>query len=142
MTNEEKIKVKEMRDAGIGYLTISKTLNINASTIKSFCKRKLKNNKPLILETTDDNHCLNCGKELEDKFTPRKKKFCSEECRRKYWNTHRELIKRKDSKTVTCKHCHKDFIVYGSSKRKYCSIKCYVDERFRNGKIHNSDDNV
>lgn len=142
MTNVEKIKIKEMRDAGLGYMRISKELNINLSTVKSFCKRKLNGNPEFVIVEQGDNHCLNCGEELEDKFTPRKRKFCSDKCRRFYWNSHRELINRKNGHTVTCQHCHKDFIVYGKNNRKYCSIQCFMDERFRNGKVHNIDSDV
>lgn len=137
MRTDEKIKIKQMREAGLGYMKISKELNINLSTVKSFCKRKLNGNPDAIIEEPDNSHCLNCGKELEEKFTPRKRKFCSDECRRLYWNSHRELVKRKTGRTVTCQHCHKDFVNYEKRERKYCSIACYMEERFRNGKIHN-----
>lgn len=142
MTTEEKLKVKKMRDDGLGYLAISKELNINLSTIKSFCRRKLNGNPEVVIVEHDDNHCLNCGRKLEDKFTPRKRKFCCDDCRQTYWNSHRELVKRKNGRTVTCQHCHKEFIVYGNNERKYCSINCFMEERFRNGKVYNFDDNI
>lgn len=141
MTNDERIKIIKLREAGAGYMKIAKELNINLSTVKSFCKRKINvgavSVESIIAEENDGFHCLNCGKELENRNTPRKRKFCCDECRQKYWNTHRELIKRKNGRTVTCNHCHKDFIVYGTADRKYCSIKCFMDERYRNGKVCN-----
>ena len=144
MTIDEKKNIKELRDKGYGYLKIAKELNLNVSTVKSFCQRHLKNENSDELEEKVEKpgHCLFCGEKLKEDYTPRKRKFCNDKCRMKYWNNHRELLNRKNARAVQCEHCKKDFIVYGKSERKYCSMKCYMDERFRNGEIHNINNNI
>ncbi len=39
MKTQIKLKIKELRDSGVGYDEIAKALNIGKSTIASYCKR-------------------------------------------------------------------------------------------------------
>ena len=39
MTNEQKIKIKQLRLEGMGYTTVAKTLGLSKETVKSFCRR-------------------------------------------------------------------------------------------------------
>jgi len=76
--------------------------------------------------------CTNCEKHIKQKSQGRTRRFCSEECRRKWWHEHQE--ERKKSETASykyiCPYCGKEFSVYGNKGRKYCSHNCYIKDRF------------
>ena len=63
----------------------------------------------------------------------KEKKFCSDECRHKWWNAHPEKITRKAVYSYTCSGCKKTFTAYGNSHRKYCCHACYIADRFKGG---------
>ena len=50
--------------------------------------------------------------------------FCSDACRKKWWNGHR-----KGNHSLVCANCGKIFISYNIG-RKYCCHDCYVNSRF------------
>lgn len=83
----------------------------------------------------DKTACPYCGKLLSNPPTGRKKRFCSDECRRKWWNSNRDKINKNPGAQfeITCKCCGKRFISNGNSKRKYCSHDCYVNYRYWEG---------
>lgn len=121
MTPQEKIQVNALRSQGKGPKEISLITNISINTIKSY----LKNHK----EISTKPLCLCCGKELDLTKGKKTKKFCSDACRMKYWNTHLNLVKRYAYYTIRCKECGKEFIVYGNKNRKYCSRECYFKHK-------------
>ena len=124
MTEFEKYKVLEFREKGMGYTKISNELNISVNTIKSFCRR---HSKTKLEENV--HYCKCCGRGVEQTKGRKEKKFCSIECRRKWWNSHLDLVNRKAYRHRKCIKCGKDFVVYGSSKKKYCSHNCYIAQR-------------
>ena len=76
--------------------------------------------------------CLNCGKEITQPRTGHRRKFCSADCRRTWWESHQDLVQRKPTAFYegTCAYCGKTFVAYGNSHRKYCSHECYNRDRF------------
>ena len=74
--------------------------------------------------------CEQCGKPIAQNPGRKRKRFCCDACRNKWWNAHLELVKRKAVYTFTCPACGKKFIVYGNSHRKFCSHACYIAYRF------------
>lgn len=70
--------------------------------------------------------CEQCGKPIEQNPGRKRKRFCCDACRNKWWNAHLELVKRKAVYTYTCPACGKKFTVYGNSHRKFCSHACYI----------------
>jgi len=60
----------------------------------------------------------------------KEKKFCSDRCRNKWWNSHLSEVKRKAMYEYTCPNCKKTFMAYGNRNRKYCSHECYINDRF------------
>lgn len=52
------------------------------------------------------------------------KKFCSDRCRMKWWNSHLDQVQRKANYDFVCPVCKKPFTVYGNANRKYCSHEC------------------
>ncbi len=76
--------------------------------------------------------CLYCGADLPQKVgSGRRRRYCSDGCRRAYWKIHREEGKKKTGSVYThkCAFCGKSFEVYGRVKRKYCSRHCFMLHR-------------
>lgn len=120
---EEVIKLKEN---GCSYAEIASVLNMPIGTVRSICLREKKKQ--------NTKYCLCCGKELIQTKGKKEKRFCSDQCRTKWWNNHQDLIKKKTYKECTCLFCGKKFKSYGNKERKYCCRNCY--ERAHSGE-HN-----
>lgn len=121
MNDTQKALIEKLRRDGLGYMRIAKETGLSANTIKSYLRRH-----PL----GEKHTCLNCGRPVVQNKGRKEKKFCSDECRMAWCDSHRELVKRKNGHEMECGHCHKKFTVYGNSRRKYCSFECYLAERF------------
>lgn len=127
MTDEQKQKIIALRRDGAGYGQIATTIGISINTVKSFCRRhNMTANK-------SESVCEQCGNHITQNPGRKRKRFCSDLCRNKWWNTHLELVKRKAVYTFTCPNCGKEFSVYGNRYRKFCSHACYIEYRFGGG---------
>ena len=104
------------------YSDIASTLSISKSAVKSFFSR-LKNEE-------NSNICKNCGTILEKSSKSNIKKFCSDSCRYKWWRKNLEN-NRSYLKIHICKNCNKKFKSFDNKDRKYCSHKCYINDRFK-----------
>ena len=62
-----------------------------------------------------------CGKEVVQPGGRKEKKFCSDKCRNKWWNSNLDKVNRKANYEFICPHCKKPFSAYGNKNRKYCS---------------------
>lgn len=124
MTTEQKEKIKVLRANGLGYKKVATSLGLSVNTVKSFCR-----NHAL---TGDFSHdiCLVCGKPLVQVAKRKHRKFCSAECREKWWSKNRHKA---SGEKVHCAHCGRVFTAYKHEHRKYCSHACYVAERFQGG---------
>ncbi len=132
MTDEQKMRIKELRGENRGYRDIASVLGLSENTVKSFCKRNgLGGFKAKKLTAEEREHiCPTCGA-LVPQIPGRKlKKYCSDSCRCRFWNTHLEQVNRKAFYEKQCCFCKKTFIAYGNKGRKYCSHECYVADRF------------
>lgn len=145
MNNEEKQRIIDMKVSGKSANAISKELNISLNTVKSFLRRNKENinandkaNENIIVlsETrkseppTFDGKCLNCGKDIIQNDKTKKRKFCSEECKKEWWKHHTECLNKKAIYEIKCEGCSKTFKSYGNKNRKYCSHSCYIVSRF------------
>lgn len=120
-------KIKCMREEGKSYQAIASFLGISKSTVQSYCRRnkiKVKNHLNGSQESMYVN-CLNCGKELKQISKQKPKKFCSDQCRYKWWSL-------KNSEKKICDYCKKPFMS-STKNRKYCSHECYINNRFKVG---------
>lgn len=135
MTSTQKEAIKLMRAEGLSYGIVSERTGIGYEAVKSFCRRNgltgfgseiLKGNN------RDEKYvfCKNCGKRLVQQKNLKRRVFCCDECRVKWWSTHPEMINKKAVYHFVCIHCGKPFSAYGNSGRKYCSHECYIEERF------------
>ena len=126
MQKELRNKIFELRNSGMGYKSIAKELSLTPSAVRSVCTAKY--NNPDKYGT-----CKNCG--IRVKQTPGKKKrqFCSDKCRKAWWNSHATEVKKKAFYTFKCQCCNSDFVAYGVNKRTYCSSECYLKNRAKRG---------
>lgn len=131
MTEDQKIIIRNLRKRGLGYKKISEEMGISVSTIKSFCKRNEIGECPLPKPMNENERlCLYCRGILIQPIGRKEKKFCSDKCRNKWWNSHLDQVKRKAIYHYECPYCKRKFEVYGNAKRKYCCHACYVADRF------------
>lgn len=122
MTTEVKNKILELREEGMGYGKIGQELNLKKITVAKFIERlEAKAKMPRI------GVCPECGKEFAYTPGPTPKRFCCAECKQKWWNKNR--LDKKRTYLNTCEHCGKLFKTVDKNA-KYCSRKCYMDERF------------
>ena len=116
MTKEVKAKILKLKREGKSYSEISEVTGVSAGTIKSIVSRSKK-------ENIEINFCKHCGKEITQTEGKRRKEFCSDSCRIKWWKLNKG-VKNK------CLHCGTSFISAKSYNQKYCSHKCFLAERF------------
>lgn len=127
MTEIQKTQIKQMRANGIGYLKIAKTLGMSENTVKSYCRRAER-------EKHEPSHfcCEQCGKSI-DLSKIAAKRFCSDTCRMRWWNTH---PKDNGKYTAECLNCGQEIRMRRKGERKYCSHSCYIAYRYSGGVQH------
>ena len=137
MNIEQKSRIASLRSEGYGYTKIAQVLGLSKNTVKSYCKRNSLSGAALestaAIPALAPSFCLECGKEISQTPGRKEKKFCSDECRHKWWNARPEKITRKAVYSYTCAGCGKPFTAYGNSRRKYCCHACYIADRFKGG---------
>ncbi|MBR3457651.1 MAG: sigma-70 family RNA polymerase sigma factor, partial [Selenomonadaceae bacterium] len=94
MTEEQKAIIQDLRFKGEGYKKIAQELGLSENTIKSFCRRT---QVPKIEAepVPAGDACEGCGKPIEQTTGRKHKRFCSDACRCKWWNSHLHLVQRK-----------------------------------------------
>ena len=136
MTDAQAAQIKELRMQGMGYRAVAEAVGLTRDIVRNYCKANgmegyAKATALNIRERVSDGKaCVCCGKAINQPENGRRRKFCSEKCRRQWWKTHPEAGKRKAIYKKVCAHCGKDFEAYGDSRRKYCSHNCYIKDRF------------
>lgn len=135
MNDEVKDRITELRQAGVSYMNISRLLDINENTVKTFCRRNgltgtAANINVSVLPGLIRNNCKTCGKPFLQYPGHREKVFCCDACRIKWWNTHLSSANRKSMYEYTCPTCRKKFRAYEYRHRKYCSHECFIAARF------------
>jgi len=136
MTDEEKLKVGELRARGLSPTNISHETGLSVNTIKTYLRRNNvqageKVEVQIKYETKCDvPRCKNCGCELIRFAGRRQKNFCNDRCRMAWWNSHQDQVNKKAIYEYECANCHKAFTAYGNSHRKYCCHECYLVDRY------------
>lgn len=139
MTEYEKQQIYDLRIKGVGYQAIAAVLGQSRDNVRGFCKRNgLDGNAKVVALNVKEqmkNHvlCSSCGMPIKQKKRGRVRKFCSDDCRRKWWNENPQARTKRETAvyTYTCPQCGETFSCYGNKKRKYCSHDCYIKSRFR-----------
>lgn len=136
MTDQQREKIIKLRRLNYGYKTIANKLGIPVDTVKSYCKRhNIIKGFPQSDSYAAEHFCMQCGNSIIQDPKRKEKKFCSDACRIKWWNSHSDLIKTKTGHSVICAYCRKEFYVNKQSNRKYCSHSCYIEDRFHGTSI-------
>ncbi|MDO4301293.1 MAG: RNA polymerase subunit sigma-70 [Clostridia bacterium] len=126
MTNEQKEKIIRFRNMGHGYAEIGREIGVSKDTVKSYCRR----NGLKISDSKNVDKCRECSKPIMQYEKKKKRIFCCKACREKWWAAHPEQVNKKAIYSFECTFCGRKFTAYGNSKRKYCSHKCYIKDRF------------
>jgi hypothetical protein len=141
MTSEQKQRIESLRAQGLGYKKISIETGIPEGTLKSYFRRTT-DPMPVVApkpvspaDDQDTKPCQFCGTPVVQNPGRKEKKFCSAECRNRWWNRNKYKVPRKAYHTFLCPTCGEEFSVYGTSGRKYCSHACYIAGRFRGGAL-------
>ena len=127
MTNTEKLLIAQQLKHGLGYTDIAKKLGMSVNTVKSYCQRNgLRRSRSTAAPKQVDTVCRQCGSALIHTPGRKKKKFCSDTCRMRWWHAHRELGR--NARAARCQTCGKEFVT--DRAQKYCSHPCYISARF------------
>jgi protein-arginine kinase activator protein McsA len=138
MTDEERQKITELRINGFGYKAIAAAMGLNRNNVRSYCQRHGIGGSSVVVALNLEEQknssliCKHCNKKLTQAPRGRVRKFCSETCRRNWWQLHPDKRKPNENamKKLTCSHCNNEFESYGAAERKYCSHNCYIKSRF------------
>lgn len=124
MTNGEKMLITQQRRQGLGHTEIARKLGLSVNTVKSFCQRN--GIKPAGKTIPGKDACRQCGSTLEHTPGRKKKQFCSDACRMRWWHEHRDMSR--SARGAKCVACGQGFIT--DRAQKYCSHACYITARF------------
>ena len=123
MDAKQKEEIAHLRMQGMTYEQVATQLQLSVNTVKSYCQRnRLGGRKQAVSEKY---FCRQCGMEVKQTLHRKLKKFCSDKCRMKWWNSNLKELHRKSGQSIVCPICKNVFIVYASANRKYCSRVCY-----------------
>lgn len=129
MTKKQRLLILEYRKLGYGYKKISTLLGLSVSCVKSHCRRHPETQESV--EGSNFNLCTQCGKVITSLPHHKKKMFCSDECRTKWWSKHQKDINHKKVYPTVCQNCGQTFISIRKDS-KYCCRQCYMDFRKEN----------
>ncbi len=130
MNHMDRDKISTLRAQGMSYSQIASVLKLNENTVRSYCRR---HRVAIPTPQVEGQRCPQCGIPVFSKEGKKPRRFCSDQCRQKYWNTHLNQVKRKAYYNITCQHCGRSFLSYGKQNRKYCSRYCFADARMKKG---------
>ena len=138
MTEEQGIQIIKLRGQGLGYKQIANMVNLSRDSVRSYCKHRgltgyvsaVRVNMNELMKS--GKACGFCGGPMKAAATGRPRRFCSEECRRRYWKGHRDEVKKSEKATYirVCPYCGETFEAYGNKTRKFCCHDHYVKYRF------------
>ena len=139
MTEEQKKKVQELRIEGLGYQAIANLLGIDRDSVRYFCRTNNLAGKKSDKKTRISKKgvfCLYCNSPIVQTPGKRERYFCSDKCRISWWNNKRKntTCHVKGQIRTKCRYCGKPFYSYRSQNKKYCSISCYMSDRFKGEK--------
>ncbi len=132
MNDAQRKEIKRLRDKGLGYMKVAARLSLSPNTVKSYCQRNNIGGVAASAIAMEESSCEQCGISVIQVLGRKKKRFCSDACRNRWWTEHR-----KDGGNTlhTCLRCKEEF--KGRRDRKYCSHACYIKDRFGNAENEN-----
>lgn len=130
MTTEEINIIKVLRSQGLGYKKIAGLTGLPVNGVKTYCRRH-----PVEAAASEEAQafCRGCGKPIKRIPQAKPRQFCSDACRLRFWNSHREQVRHKTIYTFCCPYCGREFKSFGNPNRKYCSRECVAKARRKGG---------
>lgn len=144
----ERERVRELRMNDMECKTIAEVMGIPEGVVISHCIRlglpisgtcrlvKLSPEEENWLRYRQgpppDLKCPACGKLIIQPQRGRKKRFCSEQCRFRHWNTKREEKRAETGRETVCENCGKTFFAVKEkeTERRFCCRECYFEYRY------------
>ena len=96
MDEVQKKRICELRADGCGYKLIAAELGVSRDVVRNFCRKHSltghiagmdKDVRKMVLVNV---MCSNCGNPIKQKNKGKPRRFCSDECRRKWWKENAE----------------------------------------------------
>jgi len=139
MDEETRKSIFKMKSQGLRNYAVASMLGLKKDTLHEFCKKyHLCGPEEVIrlniIELVQHNIiCPQCYGPIRHKKRGRRKRFCTEKCRRAWWKEHEEARNRNPKSWYSnqCLACGKYFVVYGNHCQKYCNRECYLNHRYR-----------
>ena len=132
MTESQATQIRELRLQGAGYKAIASGVGLSRDVVRNYCKtHDLDGYAVEVVANTKEQGgiCPWCSKTTRQPGTGRKRKFCSDTCRRRWWANHPEESQKQET-DMTCVYCGQTFTQYGTKTRPYCRHECYVRDRY------------
>lgn len=117
MTDQEKLRIQDLRTAGHSYQAIADETGISIGSIKMYFKRS----KEAVMAPP---RCEQCHKPLRQDVVRERRRFCCDACRVRWWSAHPDQMK---GHCYKCQCCGKEF--HSRKPGKYCSRACFYDSR-------------
>ena len=136
MTQKEREEVLRLRIEGKSYTQIADIIRLSRNTVKSICQRMRIQPSETAGENHDTDHCKRCGAFLVQNTAGKRKRFCTDQCRRVWWQQHQDNRSLKSAVKAKCAFCGRVFEDYEKNHRKYCCHACYIRDRFGDKKLH------
>ena len=152
MTEGQKTLIMNLRKEGYGYVRIAQRLEISENTVKSFCRRnkvagKVDVTRTILPPVKGGKHfCLYCGEEVEQNPGRKEKKFCSDKCRNRWWNSHLDRVDRRANYEFVCLHCKSilrhtamqigSIAAMNAILRTDLEVERMTEKQFRNEKLY------
>lgn len=132
MTDAQAKQIQDFRVKGIGYKAIASVLGLSRDMVRIYCKSNGLGGygAEAVGNTQQGNACPYCSQTIRQPATGRKRKFCSDNCRRAWWAIHPMDARKSAFYDKTCLYCGQPFTIYGNKTRRYCRHNCYVHDRF------------
>ena len=97
ITETQKRIIRKLMAENYSYTTIAKVMGLNPNTVKSVCFRKGVETPSIPRKTKTEKAqlrvCKQCGTPIDNPWNRVGKQFCSDKCRRRYWNEHNDSSK-------------------------------------------------
>ena len=130
MTAEEIKTIRDLQQRGLGYKKIATLTGVPVNSVKTYCRRHKVDAPPA---EEPQAFCRGCGKPIQRIPQAKPRLYCSDSCRMRFWNSHRDEVQHKAGSTFTCPYCGREFQSIGNPNRKYCSRECVANARRKGG---------